>query len=286
MNEISQPQRPQHPQYPGQWQPLLTAGEVLRESLQTFRANFGPVMLIHLFWSFLPLALSIFAAVSLESTEESFKQAKILNDFGGVLQFLFSIPAQGAVVLLVVAYQEGKKVPVGTSFAQGFRTLGPVLLVSWAVGILVAGIALLSLVPAAILIQVAKMPLIMMVFFLIPALIVLMALSVAVPVTVMEGKGVRESLERSRDLTQDCRWTIFSTIFFLGIAQMIITEGFSLVLLVPGELYRTFPRFIIVTSCLNVVFIAFQAVMIAVVYTMLKKLKDRSIPEQLADVFR
>jgi hypothetical protein len=71
-----------------------------------------------------------------------------------------------------------------------------------------------------------------MLMFLVPGLIVATTWCLAVPVVVTEQNGVKESLERSRELTRGHRWSLFFVMFAFASANTLIiamaTDGLGL----------------------------------------------------------
>jgi len=160
----------------------------------------------------------------------------------------------------------GERAGVGECLLAGLRRLLPVLAVSL--------LTWLAIIAGLILV-------------VIPGLIMGVALSVGIPVCVVERPGVFRSLERSFELTRGSRWAIFAIllvwgllggmvpILLVGVSMGANAGGFEGV----GEVVRWV--LIAVTVLLGVL----QAVLSATVYHELRTKKEGAQSEDLVQVF-
>jgi hypothetical protein len=162
---------------------------------------------------------------------------------------------QAVVVYGVVMELQGVRPSTGTCIRTGFAQLGRVIGVTIVSTLAMAGATLLLVVPG---------------------IIVFLMLYVTVPVTVVEGLGIRAALTRSRELTHGHKGDLF--LIFIIVAVTAIP-----VHLIAGELgteaavvWRT------LTSALLGMFFA---VTVGVAYVELRKLRDGLHIPDLASAF-
>lgn len=178
------------------------------------------------------------------------------------LSFAFFIVAlfvmYGAISFGTIRDLQGEPATFGEIISKGFSRFFPVL-----------GVAIVS----TIVIIMGFMLLI------IPGIIIAMIIYVAVPVVIIERAGVFESLTRSADLTSGYRWKIFGIYLLvflinmgLGIVQSIFAFGGVVVVSVVT----------ILTSALSM---AFGAVVVAVAYQELRRVKEGADIDSIASVF-
>jgi hypothetical protein len=115
----------------------------------------------------------------------------------------------------------------------------------------------------------------------VPGLIIAVWFWVAVPVMVVERRGVRASLTRSRDLTAGSRWPIFALVL-LSIAMF---AGFGYAMAVVVDYETAFWLSLATELGGNSLLVAFWAVVSTVSYVDLKRIREGAGVEEIAAVF-
>lgn len=137
------------------------------------------------------------------------------------LTWLLSNLATAAVTYGAIQHLRGTPAPVGSWIVHALRCLVPVVLVSLLASLLIAvpwglaAYAVIGDVPFGILLA--------LVGFVV-GLMALLALSVAIPVAVVERPGILAALSRSRVLTAGARWRIlgvYSVLFLLALFVVV-----------------------------------------------------------------
>jgi len=190
----------------------------------------------------------------------------------GIVNYLLGYVVTAALVFGTIQDLRNEKVSVGECFSKGLAKIFPVLGVSLVSGLL-TGLAALA--------------------FFIPGVIVAIMLWVAIPVAVIENRGLN-SLPRSAELTRGYRWRIFFLVLLLlavmfgagmvvGVGTAAIT-GFD----TSGSVTLTSQSLAAVLA-LDWIFSAFisalSAVLIAVSYHDLRVDKEGADTDQIAAVF-
>jgi hypothetical protein len=175
-------------------------GHVFRRTSSLVLRNF-PIFFVVAVVAGLPTNLLLLEASDL--ADDSI-QALLLGALGFVLWMVLSTLSQA--ILLYAAFQDmlGKRLDLGKSILVGLRRLFPALGVS--IGVMLLG--LLGLVA-----------------FVIPGLILFTNCFVAIPVCVVEERGVSDSMRRSADLTAGHRWQIFGPTVLLLVADAIVDNA-------------------------------------------------------------
>nr|MEE4267966.1 hypothetical protein [Candidatus Krumholzibacteria bacterium] len=167
----------------------FTIGQVFSKSFDIFTRNIV-FMLIVSFLVSVPDALM-----------KASPQSGVWIFFSFLAVFVMAFLAQGIVVFGVFQHLTGQQAVFSQSLNVALARFFPLLLVSIASSFL-AGIGFMLLV--------------------IPGVIVMLALWVAVPVTIVEKGGVGFALSRSNTLTQGYRGRIFAVVFLLGILNWVL----------------------------------------------------------------
>lgn len=184
-----------------------------------------------------------------------------------VLGFVLQPVAAGAIIYGVFRQLRGEPAGLGACLAAGFRLLLPVLGVAFVSALIVLG---------------------GFVLLVIPGIIFSIALFVAVPVAVVEKKGVMDSIRRSFELTAGSRWRIFGVVFVIGIIERVISAGFEQAVTGgtgAGASLSELKAWLIIVLALGLLFGAVSAVASALVYHKLKVQKEGADAEALAAVF-
>ena len=230
----------------------FTVGSVLGRSFSTLSENFGVFAVLSL-------------AISLPTT-----LVDILMPSRSVptsLISLFCTLVGGGLIGGAVAYcafqsLRGNRVSVGESVSHGLTRLFPLFAVSLCMALAITLGTLLLVIPGIVLICMME---------------------VAIPVCVVEGRGMWESLNRSTELTKGHRLQIFGIIFLLGIVNYTLSRTAWFVI----NLFMTPTR---VVSSLIIMFVlvvpqAFAYVSTAVIYYTLRDVKEGVAIDALASVF-
>lgn len=113
---------------------------------------------------------------------------------GALLNMVFTVLAQGALVRATIASSQGQRATFGECLSTAFRRLLPLLGLGIVSGFAVGFAAILLIVPGIIL---------------------AVMWYVAAPVVIAEREGVFAALGRSSDLTKGDRWNIFVVLLIL-----------------------------------------------------------------------
>lgn len=233
----------------------LSVGELVSSSLATFFRNFIPFTVMGL------LVLSPWIAFRLWFGNEP---NHLAINFGNlVLQVLLGYVLTGAVTFGVVRQLSGNPASMGETVSQGLSMLGRTI----ATGIVCAvRIFLFSLL------------------LIVPGIMETARLYVAMPVAIMEGKGVGDSIERSKALTLGSRWQVFGAwviVIVIGLALGFALGFFAVMLLHnPGD--GTIATLEIVVALLQS---TFGATMMSVCYSLLRRGKENVDVKALSAVF-
>jgi len=167
----------------------LTTGELLDRTFSLYREHFvlfvGIVALPHL--------LSLAARLSVISLHSQRSLGAALGALGWAMAFLLislvvAAASQAATVVAVSQLHLGRPTSVSEAYSRVKGRIFRVVLLTLVVGLGV-GVGVLLLV--------------------VPGIIFTMMWSLAVPVTVLEDRGIIDSISRSSELTKGSRWRIF-----------------------------------------------------------------------------
>lgn len=188
---------------------------------------------------------------------------------GSLFVYLFLLALlQGALVLVTLAYAQGRRATLGESLMAGVAKALPL-------------IGLLVLMAIAIAFGFA--------LFVVPAILLYVRWSVASPALVAEDLGVFAALRRSADLTKGARWQIFLLQFLSLVAILVlqsIVEG-ALEISATASAARTTPTIaeLVVTGVIGTVTTAAWASLQTSLYIGLRDWKDGPEESTLAEVF-
>lgn len=188
---------------------------------------------------------------------------------------ILDIIASAVVIYGVIQHIRGEKAGIIDCLLVGLKRLPSVL---------GAGLTAGSLVFISAALIVAGYPLAGY-LFLIPGLVVFIVFYVAVPVAVVERKGLIESLQRGKHLTDNYKVSIFGILFLLGILERLLTEVIDQVVMSGSPDIASIQIFLFSVLGLTIILGALGAVVTAVVYQDLRSLKDGIGPDDLANVF-
>lgn len=183
----------------------------------------------------------------------------IFTSMIGYVVFLFlSIVLQASLIVASANDLAGRPVNFGECVSRAVAKLLPLI----GLGIVVAfGVAFGFL------------------FLIIPGVILYLMWMVAVPVLMVENRGVFESLSRSSALTKGSRWQLLGLIVVFFIFSMIIAIPIGVISLISTSLS------LVSSALLSAVSAAVGAAGIAAVYIELRGAKEGTSSDQLASVF-
>jgi hypothetical protein len=172
------------------------------------------------------------------------------------LQFIVSAFTQAVVTYGTIMELQGSRPSTNACIATGFRQLGRVLGVTIVSSLAIGGAMLLLFVPGVI---------------------VSLMMYVVVPVTLIEGLGVRAAMKRSRELTDGRKGDICLIVMLSG-AVGILLELYA---------YRELGHdaAIVCRALVSALTTMFFAVTVAVTYFELRKLRDGIEVPELATAF-
>ncbi|HEY0314449.1 MAG TPA: hypothetical protein VGC56_18395 [Allosphingosinicella sp.] len=184
----------------------------------------------------------------------------------GLLLFVAASAAQGGLVRLAVAHEEGRRAGVGECFEIGLSRALPLVVTALLSGLGV-GVAMLA--------------------FLVPGLILYLSWSVATPVVVLERQSPTEALARSQELTRGARWRVFGLQLILWVPAWLLQAGGSRLLLhaAADSLLLSLGGYAV-----QVVYATLTTTLFTLVrtelYFELRNWKEGPPADRLADVFR
>lgn len=236
--------------------PNFRVGRVLAESFRVLGANLPAFLAIALL-----LLAPVYLLLALWGDADAIAQPNSGLDFTVlVVEMLLAFVAEAAIVYGTFRQLQGRRSDFADTVATGLRKALPVVLVSFAAGVLtMLGLALL----------------------VIPGLIVMTVYAVAVPAAVVEHLGVGDSLNRSAALTRGCRWRVFGVILVASVIQVGAEVLLDLVLDLQSE-----PMVSLVAAwLLSGAGSALYAVLATVTYRELRRVKEGAEVDEIAAVF-
>jgi hypothetical protein len=173
-----------------------------------------------------------------------------------LVQIVLNALLQAVVAYGVIMELQGSRPSTRTCIATGFAQLGRVLGVTFVSTLAIAGATLLLVVPG---------------------IIVSLMLYVVVPVTLVEGLGIRAAMQRSRDLTHGRKGELFLILMLAGVMGILL-EWFA-----HSGLGHEGAR--VARALGSVITSMFFAVTVGVTYFELRKLRDGTHVPELATAF-
>jgi hypothetical protein len=238
----------------------LSVGELLSQSFGIYFRNLIPFLLLGM------VATAPWLALQIYSKGVDPRSQLPINIVSLILQFVMGQLLAGALCFGVIQQLRGEKAGIGQVLSHGLASLFRVMGTGLLVGLLVAAGTVILLVPG---------------------LWLTVRFFIAIPVTVMEGKGGGAALERSSALVRDNGWKVFGALLLLGTAYLIVLiAGFVLWMPAgwataetPPELPLAFP------ATISVVGGTFYSTLMAVAYFQLRMGKENLDAGQVAAVF-
>lgn len=232
----------------------LSVGTLVSTSFRTYFQSFVPFTLL--------AAIILLPWIALRIYQDSDPTNLGLAGGTAILQIVLANILTGAVTYGVVQQLRGTPAGLGDVVAMGMQAFFRVLLTGLVCGVL-AGIGF--------------------VFLVVPGILAMVWLYAAVPVCVIERKGVVDSMKRSLALTEGSRWPIFGAVLLLG----AIFIGIFVVLFFVLTTVRNFddqpPAWLDITIAVLVT--PLMATVQAVCYSLLRQGKENVDLKDLAAVF-
>lgn len=222
----------------------------------------------------------------------SFERSAAIASYGvvsviaGLVLLALAFLAQAALVRATIEDLNSKRPTIGDCIQIALRSFFPTL----GIGLVI----ILALVLAMLVIGVIAMVIpfvggIIALVALIPVAMWLISISVAVPVVVQERPGVFAAISRSRTLTKGSRWRMFFLFLIIGIVaialQVVFTLLFQAAVLSGGITTRGIIVGAVGSSLLSTIFSAVISVAIAVTYVELRRIKEGTGVDELAEIF-
>ena len=230
----------------------LSAGELLDLSFGLFRRLFGTLLVIQLICMALPFLMNVYVA----GTGAAASAAALL---GGLISFVLSALASAATAVAISGSYLDQPVSAAEALKRAMPRLGPLLVVSLLVGLLVllasvpffllfagaafsatrTGAAPGGLVLFSMLVGLASLSL---------TLIVASGVAVSTPVVVLEEVGAMEALSRAWFLTRGYRLRIAGLLF---VCLILILIPYMALLFLGGAISAATPIWIAVVALLG-----------------------------------
>jgi hypothetical protein len=256
-------------------------GSVIARSFSVFFRNIAPFGLLALVLTSPTYVYAILAGPSDLAEIGEFEAGVGTQLVVGIIEILLTYLVTAALVYGTIQDLKNRKVSVGDCFSQGLARMLPALGVAIVSGL----VTLLAAIP---IIFAAFIPLAIPILA-IPAVIVLIMLWVAIPVAVVERRGIN-SLGRSTELTKGYRWRIFFVLLILIaiLIAMSLLVGVAIAGMAiggSGEMSTTITGAVVMEWILSALISAFLAVTYAVSYHDLRVAKEGVDTDQIAAVF-
>lgn len=249
----------------------VSIGRILSRTFSAITGNPGVMLLIAFVFGAIPqTAIDYYQQFRVDPVDPGGLLVVVL--VGSFASLVFNLIVQGALVRATMAEIEGERATLGECLATGLSRSLPLLGVAMLTGLGISVGFLLLIVPGII-------------FYLM--------WSVAVPVTVIERRGVVESMSRSGDLTAGARGTIFALMLIVGVvtvgAGMISGAVSSAIDGVDGIAQTVrdgLPiAFLVVNAVVTTLATMFASAVPTALYVELREWKEGEIGESLADIF-
>lgn len=241
-------------------------GRVVQQTFQSIRSNWAIFAIMSIILVGFPSLIQVYGQTELINGQTS--SGFTYSAIGWVTWFIGAYVLQGMVVKVTVTGLGGTSMTLGAALEAGIKLFLPLLGLGIVAG-LGAGLGFLLLI--------------------VPGVILSIMWSASTGAIVVEGRGVFESLQRSRDLTRGYRWQIFGLMVVYVLVTLIIGA------LVGGIGAATGGNFIdgssntavnmAVTALSNILNSVVGAAGVAALYYELRSVKEGVGPEQLAAIF-
>lgn len=248
----------------------LGAGGIIGESFSIFFSKFGKVLAL----AFLPTLAGLVISgmlsgwgTALGLEDPDFTSGGSVAGF--IMGIVISMGFYGLTIALLVllAYdaKQGRSRPLGEYFAPALRSIVPIVVLAFVVGIL-AAIGFVALV--------------------IPGIWIYAVFAVVYPAVAIEGVGFG-GMKRSAALTKGYRWPIAGVIIVIGICSFVLNfaAGFGGAMLfgIMGD--GMIAVSLIVNSLIYAITYGLSGISIALIYARLREIKEGVSVSDLAAVF-
>ena len=236
----------------------FTVGSILSRTYTTLFRNPSVFLGIYLI-PFIPNVISLYY---LPTDFRSFELKSALA-FGVsmLIASFLNILIQGALPYAVYQALRGNTATISKSFSYCIPKMGTLFLASSLVAL---GIGFGFLI------------------FVIPGIILMTKWSVTQQACVVENLGARASMKRSAELTRDYRMKVFFLLLIMIVTNQIVQRLLTFIaqLIFPYKIIS-----VILINLFLVIPLAFQSVMLAVIYYRLREIKEGPVVDHLANVF-
>lgn len=211
------------------------------------------------------LIVGLVTYFSVSGTTDSYMLMTAVTAIGSIVGLVTGYILQGALTEGSIRSFDNREITFGNTISKGLSVALPLIGMGLLVGLGVM-IGFLALI--------------------IPGIFLLLIWSVAVPTKVVEGIGIMDALQRSRELTKGHRWAIFG----LYVAFVLLALGFGFLFGLLATPFMAMGSFgLMIGSLLEIVASVITAVISGVgvtsLYFELRKAKEGIGSEALADVF-
>lgn len=254
----------------------VSIGRILSRTFAAITGNPGVVLAIAFLFGALPQAGISYLQQVLTRADQAER-----IDFGGAVtvillaafvSMVLTLVVQGGLVRATMAEMEGEHATFGQCVASGFSRLLPMLGIGVLVGLGFSAGLLLLIVPGVI-------------FYLM--------WSIAIPVTVIERRGVIDSMSRSTDLTSGARGIIFGVmliVWTVTIGTGLISGAIGTVIVgmegvTPAT--RDWLQFAVLglDAVVTTLVTVFASAIPTALYVELREWKEGPIADTLSDIF-
>jgi len=238
----------------------LDIGKVLNDGLGVVARNFGPFFLLALLLEGIPSAVIAYSQLMARLNP-------IFAVFGliGAIVCLVTIPMmQAALVTGSMGDLEGRPASMKDCLAAGQKLWLKLLGLDFLVGLGVV---------------------IGMILLIVPGVLLALRWSLAVPILVLEGRGIQESMGRSASLTQNRRFSIFLLGLVCVVAMFVLQLALTIVGLPFGSFHERSAFSVVTTPLVNTVTSVVVYPVVTALFRQLRGDKEGSSPETLNQVF-
>lgn len=242
----------------------VTVGSIIGNTFRVLGKNIAAFSVISALVLLPGIAFVAFRLMSLPSASNASEMMlHVVATMGifSMLQVLLQVPAQSAMMYGVANQMSGRPTDLGESLRRGVSSILPVIGTAIVVMLAIMGGFILCVVPG---------------------IIAMVMLYVAIPVAVIENRGIGDNLRRSSELTEGYRVSIFLAAIVIGIVVGIMQTIVQQAAMATGNAYAI----VIATVLVSVITMPVQATMSAVTYMLLRQNKDKINVSEIADVFR
>jgi len=246
-------------------------GRVIQRTFASIRQNWMVFLVASIILVGIPSAIQTFGQLNGGGLygADDFRLSNILIGLvGWVLWIIGTYMLQGMVVKVTVNGFNGKAMGLGPAFEAGVRLFLPLL----GLGI-VAGLGMI----------------LGFILLIVPGLILAVIWSASTGAVVIEGRGVFESLQRSRDLTRGYRWPIFGLVVIYAVVSIVIGMLVGGIGAATGGSFLNGPTNLFAGMATTVISNILTGVIggagAAALYYELRSVKEGVGPDQLAAVF-